>query len=194
MNTRDIPDRLSSYLEYLAAVTRAEPAIHHFMPVDQESGRVLAATYANFPNPGYVTGFTYGLSLVDKPDWAAARRELCITVRSDDMEWTKIPSRMVASMRGICSFNRGQALGYAGVFVEESRMSSVLLAEPVVSLGGELVDLTSIKPYSREPDLVEIIGVYPIYASERDLVYSSGFDALWNLPWDRVDPMRLPAA
>ncbi|GAA4518244.1 hypothetical protein GCM10023191_092090 [Actinoallomurus oryzae] len=43
-------------------------------------------------------------------------------------------------------------------------------------------------------DMAEMVGVYPIYASERDLVYAAGFDVLWNLDWDRFDPARPPVA
>jgi hypothetical protein len=68
-------------------------------------------------------------------------------------------------------------------------MSSVVLAQPAVPASNNVVDLSE---SGRVDDLVEIVGVYPIYASERDFAYSQGFGALWNLPWDRFDPSRRP--
>jgi hypothetical protein len=57
-------------------------------------------------------------------------------------------------------------------------MNSVLLGPPAVTsdYGG-----------------TDIVGMYPVYASERDFVRRSGFAALWNLTWDRIDPGRRPA-
>ena len=193
MTDRDARDRLTAYLERLASITGVQPSIHHLLPIDRRSGDVLALAYMGVPGRGYVTGLTYGLSGSVDPDRALGGRELSITIRSKDIEWAMIPARMVASLRGKHPFNRGQALGYAGRFTEDSMMSSILLAEPAMKNLSKPIDLALNGRKSNGSDLVEILGVYPIYSSERDFVYASGFDAFWSLEWDRFDPSRPPA-
>ncbi|BET45034.1 hypothetical protein RGQ21_00160 [Kitasatospora aureofaciens] len=73
-------------------------------------------------------------------------------------------------------------------------MNSIVLAEPALELGSAPLDLGGMSDGVKVPDLVEIIGAYPIHSSEREFAYSHGFDALWSLAWDRFDPMRAPVA
>ncbi|MFI6096592.1 suppressor of fused domain protein [Lentzea sp. NPDC051213] len=182
----DASDRLSRYRERLDSLTGAEPVVSSFDPREAADGLVLALAYIGVPEPGYVTGFTYGLSLVRHADWGQAGRELSITVRSDNVEWASVPARIIAGLRGLGSFGLGHVLGHVGPYVSDSQMSSIVLAGPAVPAEG-VVDLGDDE---RGGDLVEIAGVYPIHAAEREFVYSRGFDALWNLEWDRFDPSR----
>lgn len=192
MTGQDTSARLAHYLERLSSVTGSEPSLREVPPVDPGAGRVLAIVYADVPGTGYVTGFSYGLSLSGEP--APGGRELSMTVRSGDAEWSMVPARMVAALRGRHSFERGKALGYAGRLAEDTAMTSVLLAEPPIRRLADPLDLGSEDSAPDGRDMVEMVGVYPIYASERDLVYAAGFDALWSLDWDRFDPARLPVA
>ncbi|MBC9731200.1 suppressor of fused domain protein [Streptomyces sp. TRM68367] len=170
----------------------AESTVHEISPLRVPgSGRVSALAYADRPEPGYITGFTYGLSLASHPDWTLGGRELSITVRSDEIEWARVPARSVAALRGMCAFNRGQAIGHIKRYVDNSPMSSILLADPAFPWGSGVINLSPGECDSKqEGDLVEIVGVYPLHASERDFVYANGFDAFWSLEWDRFDPLR----
>ncbi|MFH8387503.1 suppressor of fused domain protein [Kitasatospora sp. NPDC018058] len=194
MNDRDTPGRLSRYLGHLHALTGVDPVIREILPPGSKLGRALAAIYVDVPKPGYLTGFTYGLSLADHAEWTSSRRELSITVRSDDLEWAIVPSRAIGAMRGISAFRCGRAFGYMERFVDYSDMSSLLLANPAGRWNSGTLDLGSGGSDLGERDVVELVGAYPIYASEREFVRLNGFDAFWDLEWDRFDPLRAPAA
>ncbi|MFJ4716606.1 suppressor of fused domain protein [Streptomyces sp. NPDC088785] len=194
MTEHDTLDRFDRYCELLDSLTGATPIISDVEPRVAGDGPVRSVSYIGVPGPGYVTGFTYGLSLSSHPDWGTRGRELSITVHSDDVEWSRVPARVVAALRGICPFNSGQVLGYMEPYVGSSAMNSIVLAGPAVDCGSELLDLSLGDVDTRGCDLVEIVGAYPIYSSERDFVYSRGFDAFWNLGWDRFDPARTPVA
>ncbi|MCX4758262.1 suppressor of fused domain protein [Kitasatospora purpeofusca] len=194
MNDRDTSGRLSRYLGHLHTLTGADPVIREILPPGSKLGRALAAIYANVPEPGYLTGFTYGLSLADHAEWTSSRRELSVTVCSDDFEWATIPSRAVGAMRGVSAFHSGRAFGHMERFIDYSDMSSLLLASPAGQWNSGTLDLGPGEFDSGERDVVELVGAYPIYASEREFVKLNGFDAFWGLEWDRFDPLRAPVA
>lgn len=192
MNYRDTPGRLSRYLGQVQALTGVGPVVREILPAGSGLGRVLAIVCVNVPEPGYLTGFTYGLSLVDHEEWTSGRRELSITIRSDDFEWAIIPSRVVGAMRGVSAFNGGRAFGYKERFVEYSGMSSLLLARPAGEWNSGTLDIGSEQFDWSEDDVVDLVGAYPIYSSEREFIKVNGFDEFWNREWDRFDPLRAP--
>lgn len=192
MNDRDTPERFSQYVDRLASLTGVTPTLRDIASPDNEVGRVVAVVCVDFPGSGYVTGFTYGLSLANHPEWGASRRELSIAVRSSEIEWAIIPSRAVDALRVISSFPRGRAIGYKSRFVENSEMSSLLVSDSTDS--GDLthfnldLDGTGLG----EADIVDVVEAYPIHASEREFVKERGFKKFWGLGWDRFDPLRPP--
>ncbi|MFE0523126.1 suppressor of fused domain protein [Streptomyces sp. NPDC058954] len=195
MNEHDTDVRFSRFLEQLLLLTGKKPTeVHEIAPAKPEDGRVRAVVYADTPEPGYVTGFSYGLSLVRHPNWMSDVRELVITVRSHDIGWASVPAETAAALRGICAYDHGQAIGYMKPYVESSEMSSIVVADPAVRWSSGPVDLGPVGIDRTGQDLVDLVGLYPVYASERDFVYAKGFDALWRLEWDRFDPLRLPVA
>ena len=111
---QDTPDRVNLYIEWITSFTGVAPSVKQLEKTRGDGGQMLSIIYGDFPKPGHVTGFTYGLSLANHSAWNLVKRELTMTVRSCDLEWGRIPSRVAAAMRGICPFNHGQALGYAG--------------------------------------------------------------------------------
>ncbi|MFF0574618.1 suppressor of fused domain protein [Streptosporangium saharense] len=181
----DAPDRFARFMECLGSMLGMEPDVHEVPPREPQDGRVLALTYVDTPEPGLVSGFAYGLSL-----WQGSpARELCVMMRSSDPEWAKVPAVTVAALRGMCPFDPGMVIGYMKPYVTGSRLSSLFLATPPTELGlAERIDL------STDPeDSVEIVGAYPIHASERRFVHARGAEALWDSRWDPFDPARPPA-
>jgi hypothetical protein len=164
--------------------------IHRLMPFDESGQDVLAIVYTDVPDKGYITGFTYGLSRADAIGGSDANIELCLTVRSADHEWGMLPARMVAALRGRFAFSVGRAVSYFRTFAEETAMTDLVLAPPVLPQLSDGLVLGDESPRGDRPDLIRFIGVYPIYESERDFVYASGFNAFWQLTWDRLDPLR----
>lgn len=158
---------LDRYADELNGRLGAEPVVEFVTPRVAEDGIVAGLVYRDVPEPGYVSGFAYGLS---------PERELTITVRSADLRWGMVPAGMVAALRGIRPFNPGEVLGYVRPYVDRSLMNSAVLAAPAL------------------PGPVGLVGVYPLYASERDEIRRRGFDSFWALDWDRFDPSRPPVA
>ncbi|OLZ68346.1 hypothetical protein AVW11_12745 [Streptomyces amritsarensis] len=158
------------------------------MPRVPADGQVVSVTYADKPESGFVTGVTYGLSLlVDSP---ASGRELCITMHSDDPRWAMVPAITVAALRGLCPFDPGMVIGYMKPYVEGSGLSSLLLGAPDSRLAvGRRIDL-ALSPGQDAEDSVELVGAYPIYASERKFFHAHGAQMAWNSGWDPSDPTR----
>jgi Suppressor of fused protein (SUFU) len=191
---RDTAERLALYLARLRAVTGEDPIIEEVEPRDLGDGRVLSLAYRDVPSPGLLTGITYGLSLSSPADGTARRHELVITVRSQDLSWASVPAKAVAALRGLSPFDPGRAIGYAQRFAEESGMSSLLLSISASSLGLLPFSVGPAGARDKDGDVVDFVGVYPIYSSEREFVRKSGFKALWEREWDRFDPLRKPIA
>jgi hypothetical protein len=189
-NEHDLLDR---YVAYFADVLgRDDPEIHRFAPTSEHGHEILGLVYVDAPHSGYVTGVTLGLSFVHGPENSESRRELCITMRSRDREWGKVPSRLASALQGMHSFEAGKAIGFAGRLADESKMTSVVCFDPALpGLNDRRRFTVDGNGYSAP---VIFTGVYPIYSSERDLVYKQGFGALWDLQWDRLDPLRAPVA
>ncbi|MCL7380694.1 suppressor of fused domain protein [Streptomyces sp. 35G-GA-8] len=183
--------RMERYLERLDSLMGARGTLHEIPPQREGVGVVFAATYTDVPAAGYVTGFTYGLSVGDVQ---SAGRELCISMRSGDIEWAMIPARMVSALWGMCPFRYGQVIGHSRGFVEGSPMNSIIIAGPPDVLSFDSVRLGLAENGEIGSESVIINGAYPIYASERDFVRRSGSDAFWALDWDRFDPLRSPVA
>lgn len=189
MADHDVPPRLVQYVEALNGILGARPVLEHVPPRLPEDGIVVGLVYRDVPGPGYVTGFTYGLSLVRHGKQSAPSRELTITVRSTDTRWATVPAGMVAALRGMSPFNPGEVLGYMKPYVEGSAMNSAVLAAPAMdSLRERPVPVGA----GGRPDAVGLVGVYPLYATEREQIRRNGFDAFWSLDWDRFDPARPP--
>ncbi|GAA2687357.1 MULTISPECIES: hypothetical protein [Actinosynnema] len=160
-------------------------------PRSTEDGPVRYLCYKNFPSVGLVTGFTYGLSLVDHPAWGAEKRELGITVRTDSVEWARVPAVTISGLRGIVPFNPGDALGYAGAYVQGFKMNCAVLAEPFFDVDDEVFNRRF--RWGRSGDsLLRIVGVYPIYSVEREFIYENDFNSFWEMKWDRLSLDRDP--
>lgn len=184
----------SRYIDHLVAKVGGDPQIFDVPVRVPDDGRVCAVVFRNAPELGSVTGFSYGLSLLPHPKWQACGRELSITVRSADVDWGKVPARLAGALRGMCPFERKQVLGHMRAYVDGSRMNSVVLSDPVVDFGSVCVDLNmGTGGGALGSNIVEVVGVVPIYAAEREFIRRNGFDEFWAMDWDRLDVTRPPA-
>ncbi|WP_035850558.1 suppressor of fused domain protein [Kitasatospora azatica] len=193
MNERDTPGRLARYLARLTELTGGEPTVQEVAAPGAEQGRVLAVSFADTPEPGCLTAFSYGLSLADRSDPDSAGRELVLTGRTDDPGWATVPATVVAALRGRCPFDHGQAIGSARRLVPSTDLNSLVVAEPVIGGGSESIRLDLSDPDTAQADPVEILGVYPVFDYEREYVTEHGFEALWSFDWDRLDLRRARA-
>jgi hypothetical protein len=181
-------DRFACFVERVSSIMGAEPDIHEVVPREPGDGEVFALVFVDVPEPGLVTGVTYGLSLWQRLN-AQPVRELCITMRWADPAWPKVPARTVAVLRGMCPFDPGMVIGYKEPYVPPSRMSSLVLAStlPVPALANG-IDVAP--PDADTVDLVEIVAAYPLYPSEREAVQAVGLEVVFDSGWDPYDPAR----
>lgn len=177
------------YLEHLVRVFGEEPEL--YMEESRETGipGVTTMVFRNIPEPGYTTVCTYGLSLVEHPNWKFGKPELCLSVKSDDASWGHALSYLTNHLRGSCPFSYGQTIHFGESISSESGMNAFLIFAPSILEKTDYLHLDVGMPYT-----ISIAGVYPIYAEEMEVIRAKGIEAFWNHPdFDlfRVDRIRI---
>ncbi len=178
-------ERFLAHLDHLSG--GVEPTLWP-VPSD-EPGRpgVTAIGYRDLPERGLLLGFTYGLSLGRQEVWQRGRPELSICVRSDDVSWVLAVAHLAERLRDDCPFSYGNAFGFGEPISDESTMDGFVVFAPLVLEAADArIDVGADLP-------VNVVGVYPTYASERALVAERGLEAFWQLDWDPYDVTRPPA-
>ncbi|MEQ8477575.1 hypothetical protein [Fulvivirga sp.] len=79
---------IEKYLSHLDNIFQTEPEFFGGDKKNEQSG-VTSIVYSELPESGMITGLTYGLSLVEHPDWKMGRPELLISVESTDKSWAQ---------------------------------------------------------------------------------------------------------
>jgi len=182
--------RLSQFLEHLDLVFQTEP---EFVPFESKTvglPNLACMVYRDIPEAEHVTGVTYGLSEAVHPRWHAARPELLISVRSSDMAWPLAVAELANQLRGCCPFGYGEVIDYGQRISDDSEMSAFLVFTPSIlapsaALG---IDVGAEQP-------LNLVGMYPIYESERAALTVMGLEQFWKHPnFDRYDVRRTPVA
>jgi hypothetical protein len=179
--------RIERYLAHLDALTAgtAEP---RFLQLDSSlpaTKGVVALTYTDLPEVGFLTALTYGLSLVGHSEWRAGKPELCINVRSHDDRWAWAAASVADQLRGRSSFAYGETINLGEPVSPESRLSSFVLFAPAVL---DREDYLGIDVGDQLP--INITGLYPIHGSERLWIHEHGLEAFFKLSWDPFDVHR----
>jgi len=174
-------------VQHLDNVTgQSEDVIHKIDSTHSGLPAVSVFVYRNWPVPGFITGFTFGLSTAKHPDWKLGRPELMISMESLDEAWPLAIGYMAESLRGKCPFCYGNTINFNARISEESNLDAFLLfffffltrEQMAVSLGGFTCNIT---------------GMYPMYRSEVALYEKLGLKQFWDLPeWDPLNPHRKP--
>jgi len=177
--------RVERYLAHLDALSGGvEP---QFWPVDSthEGHKGLTAIgYRDIPEKGLLTGITYGLSLTRHDEWRLGRPELSICVRSQDPKWVLAIAYLAESLRHDCPFSYGNTINFGEPIADDTRLDGfVVFASLVVGPDDSRVDVGDDLP-------VNIVGMYPTYASERRFINEKGLEAFWHLDWDPYDVSR----
>lgn len=175
---------VEEYLAHLDRIFQVEPRFH---PIDSPRhpgvGRVVGIVYPDMPEPGLITGVTYGLSLVDHSAWKFGRPELILTVRSTDFAWPFAMAEVASGLRGECPFCYGDVIGFGEPMSEESEMSAFFVFGPaILEKEDSTVDVGLDLP-------IHIAGLYPIYEEERAVFDRIGLEAFWN--HDDFDPYEV---
>lgn len=174
------------YLRHLDNIFQQEPLFFKEDSLIEGVPGVSAIVYKDVPEAGYITAFTYGLSLVEHPDWKLGRPELCISVKSDNMSWARVIAYMANSLRGDCPFTYGQTINFGQQVSEDSAMDAFLVFAPSILDKEDYLDIEIGAKYK-----LNIAGMYPVYASELDVYDELGLEAFWHHPgFDMYDVTR----
>lgn len=185
---RAMRSRAERYLAYLDTLTDgAEPRLQPIPAGRPGLEDVITVIYRDHPEPRYLTGMTYGLSLADHRDWHGIKPELCVSVRSDDPIWALAVGYLAERLRGTCAFTYGDTIDFGEPIAPESKMTAFAVCAPAnldapqytaIDIGGAPITLA---------------GCYPIHDVERKYIREHGIDAFWQLDWDLYDVRRAPA-
>ncbi len=167
---------LERYLAYLDDIFEVEPEFYESELASADSKGILSIVYRNIPEEGYITAFTYGLSLMEHPDWLEGTKpELCISVESDSLDWALIPGFWASELGGECSFSYGEILELEEEVSEDSAMDSFFLFAPSILEAEDYSDIDIGLPYR-----INFVSLYPIYASEIPIYKQIGIENFWK--------------
>lgn len=177
------------FTEHLDRITgRRESSIHAVESSDPKLRGVYVFEYLDWPEAGFITGFTLGLSEATHPEWKFGKPELMISVESRDRVWPFAIGCLAEGLRGKCPFCYGDAINFHAKISEEAELDAFLIfAPPFLSkeqMSFKLGDFTC-----------NIAGAYPMFTSEFDLYYEIGLEAFWSLSnWDPLNIHRKPVS
>ncbi|MBU7596728.1 suppressor of fused domain protein [Streptomyces sp. P38-E01] len=181
-----------AYLAAWLSRTGREPELQDAERRNPNEGPAISLIYRDFPQNGYVTGASYGLSGFRHSTEKRKPCELAIVMHSREVEWACIPAKIVGALRGFRPFGPGQVIGQVEPLIPGSQMRASMLGEPSSELGPSTLTI------SQNPDEefpfreIELIQVYPLHMSERDYAWKHGVDALTRMDWQRLEPLRPP--
>jgi hypothetical protein len=166
------------YLNHLNSVFKKTPLLFKEDSLDEGLPGVTTIVYENTPEKGMITSFTYGLSLGNHPDWRNGRPELTLTVRSDDFAWGRVSGYLANWLRNKCPFSYGNPIDFREKIANDSEMDGFLVFSPSIfrdKRNYENIDIgAGYKIY--------IKGIYPIYATEIDVISKLGLEKFWKHP------------
>ncbi len=175
------------FVRHLDRLTgRSEDVIRKIESSDRSLPDVAVFVYKNWPEEGFITGFTLGLSAAAHPDWKLGRPELMIAVESNDEAWTFAIGFMAERLRGKGPFCYGNTINFHAKVSDESELDAFLIfAPPFLDKEQMAVQLKDFR--------CNIAGMYPMYSSEFGLYEELGLDRFWKRPdWDPFNVKRKP--
>ncbi len=151
-----MPQDHEIFLDFLTKTFgREETILRHEAP---DGGRAVTVfVYRDVPDPGMITGVTYGLSLCDYPDWKLGRPELIVSVESSDRHWPFAAAYFAAEFRGQRRFSYGDVFTTETPLAGDTKMDGFLVFAPSileperasVQLGRYKVHLSQLYPIYR---------------------------------------------
>ena len=167
---------VEKYLHHLNAIFQTEPLFFKEESLIEGVPGVSIIVYKDIPEPGYITGITYGLSLVKHPNWKFGRPELCITVESSSPDWPAAMGYVANNLRGEFDFSYGQALEF-GQISEDSEMDAFFIFAPAILKKEDFLNIDIGLDYK-----INIAGIYPLYSDELEIYHQLGLEKFWHHP------------
>jgi hypothetical protein len=173
------------FIDHLRTNFGKESTIHR---AEAEDGRapISVFIYKNIPEPGMITGVTYGLSIYPYPEWKLARPEIIVAVKSLDIGWPCAAATFAATYRGKKRFSYGDVFTTDSPMVSDSEMDGfVIFAQSILDRSMQSVQMNDYK--------IHFAQFYPIYRSEVNLYGKIGLKSFWHHPgFDMYDIKRKP--
>ena len=163
------------YLEHLDKIFQVEPEFYSNDSVDPKLKGVTSIIYRKKKKKGMITAITYGLSLINHPDWKYGRPELIISVDSNDIAWGQVVSYIANKLRGSCPFSYGNTVNFGEKISDSSDMDAFLVFAPSTLGKSDFLNIDVGLDYK-----INIAGLYPIYASEMNLIDEWGLEKFWH--------------
>ncbi|MDH7461290.1 suppressor of fused domain protein [Chitinophagaceae bacterium 26-R-25] len=165
------------YLEHLDNIFQQEPLFYKNKSLIEGVPGVTSIVYTDIPEPGFITAFTYGLSIVKHPDWKFGRPELCISVKSSRLDWAFALGYLANKLRGDCPFSYGQTINFHEKISEDSEMDAFFIFAPSTLDKDGYLNIEIGADYK-----INIAGLYPIYADELKIYEKIGLEDFWHHP------------
>lgn len=175
------------YLDFLRKTFgRYDVILKHDCP---RGGREVSVyVFRDCPEPGMITGVTYGLSEEPVPgsEDGAARPELVVSLESTDTLWAWNAAFFAAEYRGLRAFSPGEMYFADEPLASDTRMDGLLVYAPSV--------VPAEKAFIKGPSgLIHLVQLYPMYRSELVVYERYGLPALWNhAGFEIYNPKREP--
>jgi hypothetical protein len=167
---------VEKYLHHLDSIFKTEPLFFKEESLIEGVPGVSIIVYKDIPEPGYITGITYGLSLVKHPNWKFGRPELCITVESTSADWPAAMGYLANNLRGEFDFSYGQAIEF-GQISENSEMDAFFIFAPAILKKEDYLNIDIGLDYK-----INIAGIYPLYSDELSTYHQLGLEKFWHHP------------
>jgi len=140
------------------------------------------------PEPGSITTFTYGVSLVRHSSWKRGVPELVISLNTTDDDWSLSLGSIAALLRGGCPFALGNVLRCGSPLASETAMSAYFLFWPTILQQDQ-------QQLSLDQETINFLQAYPIFESEIELIDRVGAERFFMTEGlDFSDVSRSPQA
>ena len=177
---------LEMYLAHLDNIFQIEPKFYPEESLIEGLPGITAIVYNDIPEKGYITAFTYGLSLVDHPEWKLGRPELCISVESRNLFWPRAMSYVANQFRGKCPFTYGETINFHAKISDDSDMDAFFVFAPSTLAKEDYSNIDVGEDYK-----INIASLYPMYSDELDTYHKVGLKEFWHHPnFDNYDVNR----
>jgi hypothetical protein len=188
--------RAERFLAHLDRVSGGlEPRFSQFESTKPDMNNVTVMAYGDVPKPKHLTAITYGVSLAAHPEWTQSSAELILSVSTThDDDWITALGTLAELLRGDCPFTYGDTINCGEPIAPDTTMTA-FVSVPALALERSDYECIDVSPPGHEGhDLISILGLVPIYASERAFIHANGMQAFVHLGIDAYDPTRRPAA
>jgi len=177
---------IEKYLAHLDQIFQVEPIFKLIDSRIPELPKITSIIYPNIPEPGMITGLTYGLSLTTHSKWSYARPELIITVASKELVWGQVAGYIANQLRGDCPFGYGDIINFKEKISPDSEMDAFLIFAPSILEKEDYLQIDLGLDYQ-----INLTGLYPIYSSEISKLNAWGLEKFWHHPnFDLYDVNR----